>query len=361
MKKELVKLRKAIDKLDRNIIKLLVERAKISSAIGQLKTKENTSIYCPDREQYVLRRVSQLVKPPLTSKAVTSIYREIMSSSLALEKPLVIAYLGPAATFTHQAALKKFGSLVNYQACDSISSVFVEVEKNNADYGVVPIENSIEGAVTHTLDMFIDSDLKICAQILLEISHNLLSHFPIGEVERIYSHPMVFGQCRLWLQKNLPKAQLIEVSSTTHAAQEAAKQKKSAAIASTLAAELYQLPIIAHNIQDSGHNITRFFVIGKTQPKPTGHDKTSLMFSIKDKVGALYEMLEPFKRFGVNLSKIESRPSKKKAWDYYFFIDLEGHQNHRYIKKSLEILEGRCKFLKILGSYPASEDNYEVG
>jgi chorismate mutase/prephenate dehydratase len=278
-----------------------------------------------------------------------------MSSSLSLEKKLKIAFLGPVATFTHQAALKRFGSQVSYLSCSSISEVFIEVEKGNADYGVVPIENSIEGAVNHTLDMFMDSDLKICSQVILNISHNLLSTDPLTKVKKVYSNPMVFPQCRIWLQKNLPNAQLIEVPSTTRASQIAAKEKNSAAIASALAAKIYGLNIVARGIEDSPHNITRFFVIGKDEVPPTVKDKTSLMFSILDRVGALHEMLASFRKHGVNLSKIESRPSKRKAWDYYFFVDLVGHREEPKVKKALAELEDKCKFLKILGSYPVGE------
>jgi chorismate mutase/prephenate dehydratase len=278
-----------------------------------------------------------------------------MSSSLSLEVPFKIAYLGPEATFTHLAALKRFGSQVEYIACDSITDVFLEVERDTAHYGVVPIENSIEGAVSHTLDMFVDSDLEICAEIILDVSHNLLANCPKDKIKRIYSNPQVFGQCRIWLQENLPNVDKIEVSSTTRAAQICAKEKYSASIASLLAAKVYKLKVAASDIEDSPHNITRFLVIGKTEVPQTGHDKTSIMFSIKDRVGALHDMLVPFKQNRTNLTKIESRPSKKKAWDYYFFVDLEGHRNNPEVKKALLELESKCTFLKVLGSYPAGE------
>jgi chorismate mutase/prephenate dehydratase len=278
-----------------------------------------------------------------------------MSCGLSLKKPLKIAYLGPEATFTHLAALKKFGSQVKYIACASIADVFLEVERGNADYGVVPIENSIEVAVSHTLDMFVDSDLKICAQIILDVAHNLLANCPKDKIRRVYSNPQVFGQCRLWLQEDLAQAEKIEVSSTTRAAQIATREKYSACIASTLAARVYKLKVIAADIEDSPHNITRFLVIGKTEVPSTGEDKTSIMFSIKDRVGALQGMLIPFKKHRINLTKIESRPSKKKAWDYYFFVDLEGHLSNPGVKKALSELESKCTFLKVLGSYPVGE------
>jgi chorismate mutase/prephenate dehydratase len=287
--------------------------------------------------------------------SIEAIYREIMSAALSLGQPPVIAYLGPEATFTHLAAMKRFGSQVKFMPCATIGEVFLEVEKSNADYGVIPVENSIEGAVTHTLDMFMDSGLKMCAQVLLEVSHNLLSRYPKDRIRRIYSNPQVFGQCRIWLQSNLPRAELIEVSSTTRASQIAAKEKFTASIASLLAAKVYGLKVVAKDIQDSPHNITRFMVIGRTSSRPTGHDKTSIVFSIKDRVGALYDMLAPFKKYGINLTKIESRPSKRKAWAYYFFIDLTGHCDEPPVRKALIALEKRCSSFKILGSYPIGE------
>jgi chorismate mutase/prephenate dehydratase len=351
----LKKLRSKIDYTDKAIVGLLNLRANITLKIAEIKRKLGKSIYCPDREREVLKCIAILNKGPLKTDALQAIYREIMSSSLALEKPLKIAYLGPEATFTHQASLKRFGSQVEYVSCDSIPDVFAEVEKDNVDYGVVPIENSIEGAVNHTLDMFMDSDLKICAQIILDVSHNLLAKCAKEKIKRIYSNPQVFGQCRIWLQENLSGVELVEVTSTTRAAGLCAKEKYSASIASLLAAKIYGLKVIARSIEDSPHNITRFLVIGKTDVPHTGHDRTSLMFSIKDRVGALHDMLLPFKKYRVNLNKIESRPSKKKAWDYYFFVDLEGHEDEPRVKKALSELENKCKFLKILGSYPVGE------
>jgi chorismate mutase/prephenate dehydratase len=345
-------IRRRIDSLDTKIVRLLNARAQRILEIGHLKKKLKKSIYAPAREKEVLTRILKENRGPMRAESLKAIYREVMSASLILEKPVVIAYLGPPATFTHSAALKRFGASVSYLSCHSISDVFGEVEKENADYGVVPIENSIEGAISHTLDMLVDSDLKICSQILLDISHNLLAKGALKDIRRIYSNPQVFGQCRIWLESNLPKADLIEVASTTKAAQIASREKKSACIASLLAAEAYGLKIIAKEIEDSPHNITRFLVIGKFEVEPTGHDKTSVMFSIKDRVGALHDMLIPFKKFGINLTKIESRPSKKKAWDYYFFLDLMGHVRDKKIRSALEALEEKCKFLKILGSYP---------
>ncbi|TRZ49170.1 prephenate dehydratase [bacterium] len=352
---QLEKLRNKIDYLDKKIVALLNDRIKIAAAISRLKRQYGKTVYSPEREREVLAKIKLANQGPLSASALEAIYREIMSCALSAGEPLRIAYMGPEASFSNIAALKKFGSQLNYLACDSIADVFLEVERGTADYGVVPIENSIEGAVSHTLDMLVDSDLRICAQIILEVAHNLLANCAKDKIKRVYSNPQVFGQCRIWLQENLRGAEQIEVSSTTRAAQIAVKEKMSACIASLLAAKVYHLKVVAKDIEDSPHNITRFLVIGKTDVPPTGHDKTSLMFSIKDKVGALHEMLVPFKKYKINLTKIESRPSKKKVWDYYFFLDLEGHRAQPQVKKALAELQNYCKFLKVLGSYPTGE------
>ncbi len=312
----LKKLRSKIDSLDKKIIQFLNMRAKVTLDVAKVKYKSGKSIYAPEREREVLRKISTLSKGPLSPKALEAVYREIMSSSLVLEKSLKIAYMGPEASFSNLAALKRFGSQVNYVACSSIPDVFLEVERDAADYGVVPVENSIEGAVTHTLDMLVDSDLKICSQIILDVARNLLANCAKNKIKRVYSNPQVLGQCRIWLQENLSHIEQIEVSSTTRASQIAAKEKNSAAIASLLAGKVYKLNALARDIEDSPHNITRFFVVGKTEAGKTGNDKTSILFSIKDKVGALHDMLIPFKKYKINLTKIESRPSKKRAWDY---------------------------------------------
>jgi len=351
----LKKLRSKIDALDKKIVALLNLRAKVTLGIAEIKRRTGKSIYAPERERQVLQRAALLNKGPLNSGSLEAIYREIMSSSLVLEKRLKIAYLGPKASFTHLAALKRFGSQMEYVPMENISDIFLEVERGSVDYGVVPVENSIEGAVSHTLDMFVDADLKICAQIILDVSHNLLAKCRIKNIKRVYSNPQVFGQCRIWLQENLPGVERIEVSSTTRAAQIAAAEKTSACIASRLAAKVYKLKVLAGGIEDSPHNATRFMVIGNNDVPPTGKDKTSVMFSVKDKVGALHDMLVPFKKYGINLTKIESRPSKKKAWDYYFYLDLEGHRDNPRVKKALSELESKCNFLKILGSYPTGE------
>lgn len=346
-------LRRQVDTLDGQIVGLLNKRAKLSLAIGQEKLKTQKGIYSPHREKEVLQRVKALNQGPMSAEDFEAIYREIMSSSLSMEKELRIAYLGTEGSFTHLAANKKFGSRVEYVSCDSILEVFQRVEHGDCDYGVVPVENSIEGAVTHTFDLLVDSELKICAQIMLKISHNLLSHArSVMAIKRIYSNQQVFGQCRNWLLQNLPGLGQIWVASTTEAAQCAAKDKKAAAIASSFAAKVYGLPTLRSNIQDIAHNTTRFLVLATQDVPQTGKDRTTILFSIKDRVGALHAMLTPFVKNNINLTKIESRPAKKKAWDYYFFVDFEGHRLDKNVKRALDQLEGMCKYLKVVGSYP---------
>lgn len=348
-------LRQKINKIDTKILQLINERTKSALEIGRIKTREKKEYYVPDREKEVYERLIKENKGPLPSRSVRAIYREIMSAALSLEKPVKVIYLGPEATFTHRAALEKFGSSVALLPAKSITEVFIEVAKGRTNYGVVPIENSTEGVVNHTLDMFIDSELQIYAEISLEVSHHLLSREKIEGVERIYSNPQALGQCRNWIESHLPRAELIEVSTTSKGAELAAREKGGAAIASELAAEVYNLKIIGRKIEDSAANVTRFLVISKTCAKRSGKDKTSLMFSIGDRVGALYAMLQPFKKYGINLTKIESRPSRRKAWDYYFFVDLEGHCQDEKVEKALKELEKECRHLKVLGSYPLQE------
>ncbi len=352
--KNLKKLREKIDRIDNNILQLLNNRAGLTLDIGKLKLKETKPIFSPKREAQVYERLIRANKGGLLQeKTIKAIYREIMSGSLALQRPPMVAYMGPAATFTQIAALKKFGKSLEYLECSNIADVFTEVERERTDYGVVPIENSTEGAVNHTLDMFIDSDLKICSELYLRIRHNLLSKSrSISSIKKIYSHQQVLAQCRKWIEKSLPHAKLTPVTSTTVAAMYATLGRNRAAIASDLAAEEYGLNILARSIEDSSHNITRFLVIGKQEVEPTGRDKTSIVFSMKDKAGALHDVLVPFKKNKINLTKIESRPSKKKAWKYYFFVDLEGHYSDKKVKKALSALKNKCLLLKVLGSYP---------
>ncbi len=347
--------RKAIDKLDAQIIRLLNERTRHVLAIGEIKRRAGEEIYAPHRERAVLRRIARLNQGPITNEGLQAIYREIMSSALSLEKTLTIAYLGPEATFTHQAAIRKFGASLQYVSQKTIADVFTEVSKNRADYGVVPVENSTEGVVTHTLDMFVDSDLQIVAQIVLPVQHCLLSNWPRASITRLYAHPQSLGQCRNWVQTNLPRVEIIETSSNARSAEFAAREKHSAAIAGVLAAEKYRLEILDYDIQDNVANATRFLVLGRQCPPPTGQDRTSIMISVTHKVGALHNAIAAFRRCRINMTKIESRPSKRKAWEYFFFIDFEGHQEDRKVQKALHLLSDHCNFVKVLGSYPNSE------
>jgi len=351
--KSLTEIRKEIDTLDGELIRLLNARADCVHEVGNFKRSNGIEIYAPEREEALLRSLVKKGKGGrLPAIAIRAIYREIMSASLALEKDLVIAYLGPEATWSHQAARSKFGASVKYAAQTNISDVFDQVSRGRADYGVVPIENSTEGAVNHTLDVFMDSELKICAQIMLRIENNLAARIPRDAIRRIYSHPQVFGQCRQWLRVNLPAVELIEVSSTTRAAELAGASDDAAAVVGRMAAEVYGLEILDAAIQDTATNTTRFLVIGHSTCPATGDDKTSVMFSVRDSVGALFSALEPFKAFQINLSKIESRPSKRKAWEYFFFVDLHGHCEDVKMLEALDELRKHCTFVKILGSYP---------
>jgi chorismate mutase / prephenate dehydratase len=349
-------LRKRIDALDADLVRRLNERTEIVLEIGRLKKSQGEEVYVPAREKAVLERVASLNEGPLPKDAVQSIYREIMSASLALEHDIAIAYLGPPATFTHQAARQRFGGSVRYAPAETIGEVFSAVEKRTADYGVVPIENSTDGAVTHTLDQFTETPLKICAEIYLPISHSLLAAVPRERIRRLYSKPEVFGQCRRWLHENMPGVELISSSSTARAAETASKEPDAGALASALAAELYGLQVLAQDVQDLGGNTTRFLVISKGYGKPTGHDKTSLLFAVKHKVGALYDALSAFRKYGINMTKIESRPSKAKAWEYYFFVDVEGHADDEHVQKSLSELEEHCTLMTVLGAYPKASE-----
>lgn len=352
---DLTHLRNKIDVIDEQLVKLLNARSEVSLAVGKAKRKSNKDIYAPDRERKVLDRIKVLNQGPMPNAAFEAVYREIMSASLALEKPLVIAYLGAQGSNSYAAATHKFGSQVDYVGKASIADVFLSVENGESDYGIVPIENSVEGAVTPTADRLIESDLQVCAQVTIKISHNLLSNTPVEKIKKVYSNPQVLAQCRNWLLANMPpeKVRQISVAATTDAARLAASEKGAAALASAQCAGIYGLKVIHANIQDVAHNATRFFIIGRQSAASTGNDRTSIVFSIKDKAGVLYKMLAPFAHHGINLTRIESRPIKKKAWDYYFFLDLEGHKDDVKVQKALAKLEGMCKFLKVLGSYPA--------
>lgn len=341
-----------INRLDDQIVRLLNRRAAVALRIGKWKQANASEIYVPAREKIVLNRVRKANQGPLSQTSLAMIYREIMSSALALEQPMRIAFLGPPTTFTHQAARLCFGSSVDFVACETIDDIFDEATKRQVEYGVVPIENSTEGAITHTLDKFIGTPLKISAEIYLRVAHHLMARCPTQPLRRILSKPEVFGQCRNWLRAEMPAAELVPVSSTAKAAEIAAREKNSAAIAGAMAAEMYRLKIIASDIQDYSSNTTRFWVIGHSYGKPTGDDKTSLMFAVKHRAGSLYRALGAFKKHGINMTKIESRPSKLKAWEYLFFVDIEGHADEPNVGRALQDLEKHCLLVSVLGAYP---------
>ncbi len=352
----LKKIRKRIDSIDHNILKLLNDRASLSLAVKKYKTGASNEIYVPHREAEILNSLGEKNKGPFPSGSLKSVYREIFSASRSLQAPIKIAYWGPEGSFTHLAAQEHFGSSVRFVNSRTISDIFEEIDSGRSDFGVVPIENSTEGAVNYTLDMFVDSPLSICAEVYLKIAHNLLSNEEsINKVKKLFTGIQPLAQSRKWIEEKLPAADIVEVSTTAEAARLAAKTKGGAAIANTLAADIYSLAILAKNIGDISNNITRFLVIGKRAAERTGNDKTSVLCSIKDKVGALYTMLMPFKKNLINLTSIESRPSRKKAWEYYFFIDMQGHREDKSVKKALEELSAECQYFKILGSYPAEK------
>jgi chorismate mutase/prephenate dehydratase len=347
--------RQAIDRLDEQIVQLLNERTRHVLEIGSIKLKAGEEIYAPHREQAVFDKITRNNPGPITHEGLRAIYREIMSSALSLEKSLTIAYLGPVATCTPEAAIKRFGASLKYSPQKTITDVFHEVSKLRADYGVVPVENSTEGAVTHTLDMFVDSDLKIVSQIVLRISHCLVSREAPHAIRRLYVHPQTLAQCRGWIQRVYPQVELVETSSNARSAELAAKEPGTGAIAGSLAAEQYGVPVLERDIQDNSANATRFLVLGRQCSPPSGDDRTSVMFSIKDEVGALHKALAPFRRFKINMTKIESRPSKRRAWEYFFFVDCDGHSDQPTVARAIELLGNHCSFVKVLGSYPKAE------
>lgn len=351
----LEELRAKIDGIDQDIMRLLNERAQCAMNIGDLKRSSNAVFYVPEREKMVFERLRQLNEGPLPEQAVKSIYREVISAMRALEKPPSVAFLGPKDTFSHMAAMRVFGVTADYRPLATLSDIFTEVERKRIDYGIIPVESAMGGGVTDTLDRFVSSDLRIVNEILMRVTQNLLSNTPMDEIRRVYSKDNAFVQCRNWLRANLPNAELVDTSSTAEAARIAAREPGTAAIASALAAETYNLEILVPCIEDSQNNYTRFFIIGYQKSKPTGKDKTSILISIKDRPGALHGLLKPFDEAGVNLTRIESRPSRKKAWEYVFFIDMLGHVQDEAVAKVLDQVAEFCLELRVLGSYPQGE------
>lgn len=347
-------LREKIDALDERIVEMVSERARLAGLIGKMKAESDDTVYKPDREHAIYEHVTEKNQGPLADSAIHAVFREIISGCRALEKPLDVVYLGPEGTFTYWAARSQFGESVSYRAVPSLEDVFEEVQRRRADYGVVPVENSTEGGIRETLALFLDSSLKACAEIVYEIHHSLMAGCPIENISTIYSKGPVFGQTRRWLRENLPQVKRIEVESTGQAAKIASEQKDAAAIGFEALAETYGLNILARNIQDRHHNVTRFFVLGHRISEPTGSDKTAILCSVEDRVGALHDLLAAFKKHGINMTKIESFPSQSEAWDYYFFIDFLGHPADGEIKTALEEMKRYCDAFRILGAFPCS-------
>lgn len=346
-------IRDDIDRIDRNILGLINQRLRLAEQIGALKKKDGTDILCSERETEIIKKLCDANDGLLTDQLLCHIFTDIMSAAREIQRPRRIVFLGPEATFTHIAAMEHFGRSAGFIPRPTIKDVFLEVEKGTADFGVVPVENSIEGSVTYTLDLFFDSDLTICAEQYLTISLDLLSQTGrIDDIRRVYSHPQPVGQCRKWVREHLGDVDIEECSSTSIAARRAAENPETAAIASSEAAELYNLRVVASKIEDQSRNTTRFFVIGKHPVARTGADKTSIMFSAPHIPGALFNVLEPIAKAGINMLKLESRPAKHENWSYFFFVDLDGHRDDLEVYETIESMRKICLFLRVLGSYP---------
>ncbi len=352
----LANIRTKIDEIDIQIQELITQRANLAEEVKREKyaLEKNPNFYRPKREAEILHNVKQRNQGPLANEALILIFQEIMSGCLALQKPLKIAFLGPAGTYTQVAVHKKFGHAVQNMPQQTIEEVFREVEAGIADYGVVPVENSTEGGVNQTLECFVTTQLKICGEIELPIHHHLLATSELANIKRIYSHPQSFAQCRSWLDTHLLSVERIPVNSNAEAAKMVMEDTEAAAIASNIAAKIYQLDIIASRIEDEVNNTTRFAVLGQQEVASTDKDKTSLLLSNPNKSGTLYHLLEPFAKNGVNMTRIESRPSRKGIWEYVFFVDIEGHVEDEKVAKSLKKLGKHTSLIKLLGSYPCA-------
>ncbi len=345
-------LRHKIDELDAQIVRLLNQRADVVVEVGKLKNAGKQPIYAPDREKAVLDRITAANEGPLPDETLAAIYRELMSGSFALEKPLGIAFLGPVGSYSHIAATGKFGASVQYQSINDIRGVFEEVARGRVDFGVVPVENTSGGGVIDTLDAFVETDVKVCAEVQRFIHHNLLANCRLPEITEVYSKPEVFQQCQRWLSETGLAGKTVAVASTSKAAEMAAERPQTAAIGSTLAAESYGLKIVRGNVEDAATNVTRFFIIGRDIARPTGADKTALMLVVSHKAGALVDVLNVFRGESINLTMITSRPSKKRNWEYYFFIDIEGHIEDEAVRRAVEAARDHCLQLSVLGSFP---------
>lgn len=354
---ELGGLRRKIDALDEQILALLNQRLEVVRQIGHLKSENSGEILDASRESQILARLRSLNTGPLTADDVRAIFGEVISAARRLQRPISAAYFGPEATFTHQAAVKFFGQATALLPLSTIKDVFDAVERGRADFGVVPVENSTEGVVNYTLDLLYTTPLKLCGEVYLEVAHYLVSSSGRREaVKHIYSHPQPIAQCRDWLARNMAGVPLLEARSTADAARRAKEDPEAAAITSLLGAKTYELAVIEEHIEDNPRNYTRFGVLGRSLCTPTGSDKTSLLFSTEDVPGALHSALAPFAKRGINLTKLESRPMKAQAWRYMFFVDLQGHVQDAAVAETIRELEGCCRFVKLLGSYPRAHD-----
>jgi len=354
MTKELDRLRESIDRVDDEILRALNERARLARAIGTLKVGQ---AYRPEREAQVLLRLKAANPGPLSGETVALLFREVMSACLALERPITVAYLGPRGTFSEAAAMKHFGLAAVALAATSIDEVFREVESGGADFGVIPVENSTEGAVGRSLDLMPQTPRKVCGEVLIRIHHHVMAKPDVkalAGIRRIFSHSQSLAQCHEWLNSNLPNAERVAVASNAEAARRACDEAGSAAVAGEMAAAHYGLGILASNIEDEPNNTTRFLIVGDYEPRPTGRDKTSLVLSARNRAGAVYEMLTPFATRGVSMTKFESRPSKVALWEYLFFVDIEGHREDGNVAAALEEIGRIAGYLKVLGSYPCA-------
>jgi chorismate mutase/prephenate dehydratase len=356
MARPLPELRTVVDSIDDELIALLEKRASLVDEVAAAKREAGLPLHDPDRERLVLERLAARAHGKFPPQAISAVYREIMSACLALQQPMAVAYLGPEGTFSHMAARSLFGLGVRYVELPTIAAVADAVRRGSVDYGVAPIENSTEGSVSYTLDCLLDGGVHLRREWILPVEQALLGRATsLAAITRVISHPQAFGQCRDWLAKHLPHAQLVHASSTAAAAREAAGDPSTAAIASRLAAELHGLPVLVPAVQDRTENATRFVLLAKEDSRPTGDDKTTLAFSLRDGKGALRHVLEVFETEGVNLSRIESRPSREKAWDYVFIVDLEGHREDEHVARALAELERRCPVVRTFGSYPRAQ------
>jgi chorismate mutase/prephenate dehydratase len=357
MPRDLPILRGEIDAIDDEILRLLNRRAAVVGEVAEAKAKMQAAFYVPSRERQIAERLSAANTGPFPTESIRAVFQEIFSACLSLEKAVRVAYLGPEGTFSHMAVKRQFGMSARATPMGTIPAVFEEVERGNADIGVVPVENTTEGVMNHTLDSFIESDLKISAEIALEVTLCLLarSGTELEQIEHVYSIPIAAAQVRRWLSANLPRATLIESRSTAEGARQAHDDARGAAVASELAAKLHDLQILRRNIQDRTHNMTRFLVLGRQEPEPTGRDRTSLLVTTRDEPGILYRVLGAFAQRGVNMTKIESRPSGRRPWEYVFFVDIDGHQRDAALAEALAAIRPDCELLKVLGSYPKAE------